>query len=137
MAGIGELEVRTSGRGLYDITAQVSAWLSEQAAGSVLLNVFIRHTSASLIIQENADPNVLVDLDRYLSELVIDGDSRFLHREEGPDDMSAHVRSVLTATSLSVPVRAGRLHLGTWQGLYLWEHRFAAHRRRVELTLIG
>lgn len=137
MAGIGELEVRTSGRGLYDITAQVSAWLSEQAAGSGLLNVFIRHTSASLIIQENADPNVLVDLERYLSELVIDGDSRFLHREEGPDDMSAHVRSVLTATSLSVPVRAGRLHLGTWQGLYLWEHRFAAHRRRVELTLIG
>ena len=102
-----------------------------------LLTLFLRHTSASLLIQENADPDVRADLERFFSRLVPDGDPLFRHRDEGPDDMPAHVRAVLTAVQLSVPVSRGRPVLGTWQGVYLWEHRQRPHRREVALHLLG
>jgi secondary thiamine-phosphate synthase enzyme len=105
--------------------------------GTGLLTLFVRHTSASLLVQENADPDVRADLDRFLARLVPDGDALYRHRDEGPDDMPAHVRSALTAVQLSVPVAEGRLVLGTWQGLYLWEHRLRPHRREVALHLVG
>ncbi len=132
------LAVDTQGRGLYEITDQLGQWLEtygQECNG--LLNAFSRHTSASLIICENADSDVLVDLERYMDDLVQDGDSRFMHHAEGPDDMPAHVRSVLTASSLSLPVRHGRLALGNWQGVFLWEHRYAQRRREVALTLLS
>jgi secondary thiamine-phosphate synthase enzyme len=102
-----------------------------------LLTVFIRHTSASLVIQENADPDVVDDLGRYMDRLVTDGDPMFVHRLEGPDDMAAHVRTALTQTHLSIPVDGGRPLLGTWQGIYIWEHRTHPHRRRLALHLVG
>ena len=102
-----------------------------------LCHLFIRHTSASLILCENADPDVRRDLDTYMEKLVRDGDPMFRHRSEGPDDMSAHIRSVLTASSLTLPVRDGRCDLGTWQGVFLWEHRTHAHRREVVVTVQG
>ena len=102
-----------------------------------LCNVFLHHTSASLILCENADPDVRRDLESFMSRLVKDGDSLYVHDAEGPDDMPAHVRTVLTQNSINVPVREGQLALGTWQGLYLWEHRHAPHRRRVSVTVIG
>ena len=104
---------------------------------SGLLTLFIRHTSASLIIQENADPEVQGDLDRFLARLVPDGDALFRHRAEGPDDMPAHVRAALTAVQISIPLSAGRLVLGTWQGIYLWEHRLRPHPREIALHLLG
>ena len=132
------LAVDTQGRGLYEITDMVGHWLERYGhERNGLLNVFSRHTSASLIVCENADSDVLVDLERYMDELVQDGDARFMHHAEGPDDMPAHVRSVLTASSLSLPVRHGRLALGNWQGVFLWEHRLAARRREVALTLLA
>jgi secondary thiamine-phosphate synthase enzyme len=102
-----------------------------------LCHVFIHHTSASLIIQENADPDVQLDLEAFFSRLVHDADPIYRHTDEGPDDMSAHIRSVLTATSLTIPVAGGRLSLGTWQGLYLWEHRTHPHKRSLTITVIG
>jgi secondary thiamine-phosphate synthase enzyme len=102
-----------------------------------LLTLFVRHTSASLLIQENADPDVRADLDRFFARLVPDGDTLFRHRDEGPDDMPAHVRAALTSVQLSVPVSRGRPVLGTWQGVYLWEHRLRPHRREVALHLLG
>ena len=131
------LSFHTSGRGLRDITAPVTAWVEAEGLTTGLLTLFVRHTSASLIIQENADPQVQADLERFLARLVPDGDPLFRHRAEGPDDMPAHVRSVLTAVSLSVPVVEGQLALGTWQGVYLWEHRTRPHRREVVLHLSG
>ena len=131
------LSVATSGRGLVPITAQVRAVLSEGEPLNGLCHVFIHHTSASLIIQENSDPDVRRDLDAFFARLVPDGDPIYRHVEEGPDDMSAHVRSVLTATQLCIPVTGGRLELGTWQGIYLWEHRSAPHHRRVTVTLLA
>ncbi len=131
------LAMSTRGRGFVEITDRLSAWLQQQAVKDGLLNVFIRHTSASLIVCESADPDVLVDMARYMEDLVPDGDPRFVHRAEGPDDMAAHVRSVLTTTSLNLPVRQGRLALGTWQGVFVWEHRHAAHHRELMLTLLG
>ncbi len=122
---------------MVDITSSLDRVAKSSALQSGLVNVFIKHTSASLIISENADPDVLRDLERYISDLVVDGDRRFTHTAEGPDDMSAHVRSVLTCTSISVPLREGRLSLGTWQAVYLWEHRYASHLRRVEVSIIG
>lgn len=118
-------------------TGEVAAWLTRLKAGDGLLTVFIQHTSASLLIQENADPDVCGDLDRFLSGLVKDGDERFAHQSEGPDDMAAHVRAALTQTHLSIPVISGSLALGTWQGLYVFEHRQAAHVRRVVLQYLG
>ena len=129
--------IETRGRSLVDVTARVDRIVEDSRVESGLCNVFIRHTSASLIINENADPDVRKDLERFLADLVRDGDPRFVHTAEGPDDMPSHIRSVLTATSLSIPVRQGRLAMGTWQGLYVWEHRHDPHRRRLDVTIVG
>ncbi len=131
------LQVDTPGRRLIDITRRIAGWVSETGLSNGLLTVFVRHTSASLLIQENADPDVQRDLERFFARLVPDGDRLFSHDTEGPDDMPAHVRSALTATQLSVPLADGRLALGTWQGIYLYEHRTRAHRREVVLHLMG
>jgi secondary thiamine-phosphate synthase enzyme len=129
--------VTTGGRGTVDITAQVRAVLEAAGVQSGLCNVFVHHTSASLILCENADPTVRSDLERFLGRLVPDGDPLFQHTDEGPDDMPAHVRSVLTQASLSIPVAGGELDLGTWQGIYLWEHRRCGHQRRVTISVVG
>ncbi|NND59187.1 MAG: YjbQ family protein [Gammaproteobacteria bacterium] len=129
------LYIETAGRGTIDITSDVQHRVAESDVDAALCNVFVAHTSASLMLCENADPDVRVDLETFMSALVPDGDSRFIHTAEGPDDMPAHVRSILTTNSLSVPVSAGRLALGTWQGVYLWEHRHRPHRRRVTITV--
>ena len=131
------LTFETRGRGLLDVTLPVSDWVAEAGFATGLLAVFVRHTSASLIIQENADPDVRGDLDRFFARLVPDGDALFRHRDEGADDMPAHVRAALTAVQLSIPVTDGRLALGTWQGVYLWEHRLRGHRRTLTLHLLG
>lgn len=130
-----ELVLETRGRGSYEITDRIAALVREAAADRGLCHVFVAHTSASLVLCENADPDVRRDLETFLGELAPDGDPRFVHTAEGPDDMPAHVRSVLTGADLTLPVRAGRLALGTWQGVYLWEHRHAPHRRRVLVTI--
>jgi secondary thiamine-phosphate synthase enzyme len=127
----------TAGRGLLEVTRRLESWVGESGIGTGLLTLFIRHTSASLVVQENAAPEVRADLDRFMARLVPDGDALFRHRDEGFDDMPAHVRSALTATQLSIPVREGRLVLGTWQGVYVWEHRLKPHRRELALHLIG
>lgn len=127
----------TPGRGLVEITRPVCEWATASGFNSGLLTLFIRHTSASLVVQENADPDVRADLDRFMARLVPDGDALFRHRDEGPDDMPAHVRSALTAVQLSIPMSKGHLALGTWQGIYLWEHRLRPHRREVALHLVG
>ena len=129
--------VDTRGRGLTEITRRIADWVGASGMTDGLLTVFVRHTSASLLIQENADPEVQRDLERFFSRLVPDGDRLFEHDAEGLDDMPAHVRSALTATQLSVPLLDGRLALGTWQGVYLYEHRLRGHRRQVVLHLIG
>lgn len=131
------LTLQTQGPGLYEFTASLKQWLSRQTVDEGLLTLFIRHTSASLLIQENADPTVQADLERFLARLVPDGDALFEHRSEGADDMPAHVRSALTATQLSIPVADGRPMLGTWQGIYLYEHRRRGHLREVVLHLLG
>jgi len=131
------LAIETRGRGLTDITPRIDAWLAQTGLRDGLLTVFVRHTSASLLVQENADPEVRRDLERFFGRLVPDGDRLFEHDAEGPDDMPAHVRSALTQTSIAVPVSGGRLALGTWQGIYLYEHRLRGHRREVALHLIG
>jgi len=132
-----ELTVATKGRGLFDVTSPLRDFVRQQGATDGLLTVFIRHTSASLLVQENADPSVRSDLERFFSELVPDGDPRFTHDAEGPDDMPAHVRAALTQTQLSIPVRGGALVLGTWQAVYVYEHRTAAHRRSLALHYLG
>lgn len=131
------ISVHTKGRGLHEITGDVQGWVAASGFDDGLLTVFVRHTSASLLIQENADPDVRGDLDRFFARLVPDGDALFRHQDEGPDDMPAHVRAALTAVQLSIPLQRGRLVLGTWQGIYLWEHRARAHRREVALHLLG
>ena len=131
------LSFDTRGRGLLEITGPVVDWVDAARLDNGLLTVFVRHTSASLLIQENADPDVRGDLDRFFARLVPDGDALFVHRDEGPDDMPAHVRAALTAVQLSVPLVGGRLALGTWQGIYLWEHRLRPHRREAVLHLLG
>jgi len=130
------LSVATPGPGLSDITDKVRGWLAEIAATDGLLTIFIRHTSASLLIQENADPDVHIDLIAALERLA-PKDQPYVHDVEGPDDMPAHIKSALTATSLSVPVRSGRMLLGTWQGIYVAEHRDRPHRREVVLHYLG
>lgn len=134
---VNEMRIRTAGRGFYEITEEVASWISQENFETGLLTLHVRHTSASLLIQENADPDVRRDLESFFSRLVPDGDQMFVHTAEGDDDMPAHVRSALTAVSLSVPVTKGRLALGTWQGLYLWEHRHAPHQRSVTLHCVG
>jgi len=131
------LQVATPGRGLTEITPRITGWVQASGLANGLLTVFVRHTSASLLVQENADPEVQRDLERFFARLVPDGDRLFEHRAEGADDMPAHVRSALTQTQLSVPLIDGRLSLGTWQGIYLYEHRTRGHRREVVLHLIG
>jgi len=132
-----DLAIDTVGRGLFEITRPVSAWIAELGAQSGLVTLFIRHTSASLLIQENAAAEVRADLDRFFARLVPDGDPIFRHRDEGFDDMPAHVRSALTAVQLSIPVAGARLALGTWQGIYVWEHRLKAHRREIAMHFVG
>jgi secondary thiamine-phosphate synthase enzyme len=127
----------TRGRGLLEVTRPVADWVAETGLLTGLLTAFVRHTSASLLIQENADPDVRGDLDRFFARLVPDGDALFRHRDEGADDMPAHVRAALTAVQLSIPLSEGHLALGTWQGIYLWEHRTRPHRREIVLHLLG
>ncbi len=131
------LAVRTRGAGLSDVTRELAAWVGRQGIETGLLTVFIRHTSASLVIQENADPDVLRDLDTHLRRMVPEDDRLYRHTTEGPDDMPAHIRSALTATQLSIPVVDGTLALGTWQAVYVFEHRAAGHSRELVLHLIG
>ena len=130
------LSVATAGKGLVPISEPVAAWTAQQAVGVGLLTVFCRHTSASLLIQENADPTVRADLEAFFRWLVPE-DVGYRHDAEGPDDMPAHIRAALTQTQLNIPVLDGALALGTWQGLYLWEHRTAPHRREIVLHLLG
>jgi len=127
------ISIPTSGRGLIDISERVESIVMQASRPSGLCTVFVRHTSASLLIQENADPAVLADLEHWLAKWVVDGDPVFTHRAEGPDDMAAHIRSALTQTSISVPYVNHQLMLGTWQGIYLWEHRFAPHTRELAI----
>jgi secondary thiamine-phosphate synthase enzyme len=131
------IAVDTRGRGLAEITRRIADWVCASGMTDGLLTVFVRHTSASLLIQENADSGVQRDLERFFARLVPDGDRLFEHDAEGPDDMPAHVRSALTATQLSVPLADGALALGTWQGIFLYEHRLRGQRRQVVLHLIG
>ncbi len=126
-----EISLRTNRRGTYDITEEAKSFLKNLRVQGGMLHVFVSHTSASLILCENADPAVRRDLELVFSSIAADGDPRFEHTAEGPDDMAAHVRSVMTTNSISIPVIDGELALGTWQGLYLWEHRTAPHHRRV------
>jgi secondary thiamine-phosphate synthase enzyme len=133
----GELTVATKGRGTYDITRDVAGLVGGSKARTGLATVFVHHTSASLIICENADPSVRADLETFAARLVPDGDRMFSHDDEGPDDMPAHVRTILTQTSIGIPIASGAMDLGTWQGLYLWEHRTSPHRRRITVTVVG
>lgn len=130
-------EIPTTGQGLYDFTGEVVRWLGASGIRDGLLTLFVRHTSASLIVQENADPDVRSDLEHFLARLVPENDPLYRHTLEGPDDMPAHIRAALTLTQLSVPVRGGRMALGTWQAIYLFEHRRSATRRQVAAHLLG
>ncbi len=130
------VEIRTGGRGFSNVTRQVEEVVARSGLKTALCTVFIQHTSASLVIQENADPNVLRDLGNWFDELAPES-RRWIHDDEGPDDMPAHARSAITKTSEIIPVTAGRLALGTWQGLYVWEHRARAHTRRLVVHLAG
>jgi secondary thiamine-phosphate synthase enzyme len=128
-----ELTVATRGKGLYPITREVARWVASTGVGTGLLTVFIQHTSASLVIQENADPDVVLDLAEYFDRIVPEGETWYRHTVEGPDDMTSHIRSALGQTSIAIPVVGGRMTLGVWQGLYVFEHRRAAHQRSVVL----
>ena len=132
-----KFSVSTRGRGIYCVSREVCNWVRRQDIQSGLLTLFIPHTSASLLIQENADPDVLEDLNRFFDRLVPDGDSLFQHQAEGPDDMPAHIRSTLTQTQLSIPVQENKPRMGIWQGIYLFEHRTHPHKREIILHLIG
>ena len=131
------IQIPTRGKGLYPFTPEVAQWVSSLKIETGLLTVFVQHTSASLTIQENADPDVVRDLSDYFERLAPENDPRYRHQDEGPDDMPAHIRAALTQTSLTIPVVDGRMALGTWQGIYLFEHRRAPHRRSVVLHVIG
>ena len=132
-----EIKISTQGRGTYDLSRQVQQAVQASGVSTGICHVFIRHTSASLMICENADPAVMRDLETFMSRQVPDGDPMFTHTAEGPDDMPSHVRSVLTQSDLQLPVSNGKCALGTWQGIYLWEHRLAPHQRKVILTISG
>lgn len=131
------LSINTRGRRIYDITDEVKSWVQANGMTTGLLTLYIRHTSASLLINENYDPDVVEDLERFFARLVPDGDSLFVHTSEGPDDMPAHVRTALTQVSLSIPLIDGKLALGTWQGVFLFEHRHEPYTRRVVMHLMG
>ena len=132
-----ELTIATRGRGLLEFTRDVEKWIAENKFSDGLLTLHLQHTSASLLIQENADPDVRRDLESFFKRLVPDGDPLFIHTAEGDDDMPAHIRTALTAVNLSIPIHAGQLALGTWQGIYLWEHRTHGHSRRIAMHFIG
>lgn len=131
------LEYRTRGRGTLEITADIERAVRDSGIATGVCSVFLQHTSASLILCENADPSVRRDLETILARLAPEGDPAYVHRTEGPDDMAAHARSVLTANSITLPVTEGTLALGTWQGVYLWEHRLRPHERRIVVTVMG
>jgi secondary thiamine-phosphate synthase enzyme len=131
------LQIKTGGRGMYPIKRDVEELLTSSGIHTGIGLVFLHHTSASLVLCENADPEVQADMERFIARLVPDGDPIFRHIDEGPDDMPAHVRSILTSNSLSVPVSSGRCDLGIWQGIYLWEHRRTPHKRRITVTVFG
>jgi secondary thiamine-phosphate synthase enzyme len=132
-----ELSIHTSGRGSYELSERIQQAVADSGIGTGICHVFVRHTSASLMLCENADPAVRRDLETFMQQQVPDGDPMFTHTAEGPDDMPAHVRSILTQSDLNLPIRDGKCALGTWQGVFLWEHRLAAHERRVLLTFMG
>lgn len=132
-----ELTISTRGRGLIEFTAAVEKWIAENKFRDGLLTLHLKHTSAALLIQENADPAVRRDLDAFFARLVRDGDPLFIHTAEGIDDMPAHIRTALTAVNLSIPLHGGELTLGTWQGIYLWEHRRHPHTRHIALHFLG
>ena len=132
-----KISVKTNGRCLYDITPQVVTWAKNSGLKMGLLTLYVQHTSASILINENYDSDVLVDMESFFARLVPDGDRLFIHTSEGPDDMPAHIRSALTQTSMSIPFVEGKVALGTWQGIFLYEHRLAPHSRNVILHLIA
>ncbi len=132
-----KLRFSTTRRGTYNITQQITEAIGKSGIKDGICHLFIQHTSASLILCENADKTVRDDLDAYMTKLVKDGDSAYKHKDEGPDDMAAHIRTVLTQSSLSIPVHKGRCDLGIWQGIFLWEHRTNAHKRNIALTIMG
>jgi secondary thiamine-phosphate synthase enzyme len=134
---LSQLVVTTEGQRLYEITGRVRAWVAGQGIGAGLLTLYLHHTSASLLIQENADPDVLRDLNDFFRRLVPEDARHYRHSSEGPDDMPAHIRAALTATHLAIPVRDGRPDLGRWQGIFLFEHRAQPHERRITLHLLG
>jgi len=134
---VHELEIRTRGRGFYEFTDQAQSLAAQSGFQTGLATIHLQHTSASLLIQENADPEVRRDLERFFSRLAPDGDPLFQHTSEGDDDMPAHVRTALTTVNLSIPIQKSRLVLGTWQGIYLWEHRLQRHHRRVTIHFLG
>ena len=131
------LSIKTPGRATINITPEIEQLVSKSSIITGLCHIFIQHTSASLIITENADSDVRRDMENYICKLVRDGDPAYLHDAEGPDDMSGHIRSILTQTEICIPIRAGNLAIGIWQGLYLWEHRTSPHRRNLTITLHG
>ena len=129
------LSVNTKGRGSYNVTSEIQNIVRDENISTGLCNIFLQHTSASLMLCENADPQVRDDLETFMAKLAPDGDPMFLHTDEGPDDMSAHVRTVLTASSLTIPISDGRCALGIWQGIYLWEHRTSRFNRKLIITI--
>jgi secondary thiamine-phosphate synthase enzyme len=129
------INIQSQGRGTIALNSEIDQLIRKSGIETGLCNIFIHHTSASLIITENADSDVRRDLENYFSKIVIDGDPAYFHDQEGPDDMSAHIRSILTQSEISIPISAGRLAMGTWQGIYLWEHRTSPHRRSLTVTL--
>mgnify|MGYP001822900002 CR=1 FL=1 len=131
------IQIETRRSGLTEVTRRIAAWVKEQGIEQGLLSIFIKHTSASLVIQENADPDVLTELENFFRQLVREDNSLYRHTAEGPDDMPAHIKSALTQTHLSIPIQDGRLGLGTWQGIYLFEHRSRPHSRTLLLHLLG
>ena len=132
-----QLQIQTRGRSTIEITQDIAQVVRDSKVTEGLCHLFIHHTSASLMITENADPDVRRDLERFFSDLVVDGDPRMIHTAEGPDDMSSHIRSVLTQSSLTIPVVSGRCDLGTWQGIFIWEHREHPHQRRITVSVTG
>ena len=132
-----EISKKTKGRGLYDITPEVKSWIQNESLLNGLLTMNILHTSASLMVNENYDPDVLIDMENFFSRLVVDGDPHFIHTTEGQDDMPAHIRTALTQTQLSVPIQQGQIKLGTWQGLFVFEHRYHDFSRKITLHFIG
>jgi secondary thiamine-phosphate synthase enzyme len=132
-----EISKKTKGRGLYDITPEVKSWIQNESLLNGLLTMNILHTSASLMVNENYDPDVLIDMENFFSRLVVDGDTHFIHTTEGQDDMPAHIRTALTQTQLSVPIQQGQIKLGTWQGLFVFEHRYHDFSRKIALHFIG